>query len=201
MNSIRYDRKSRTDRGTRCSMLACGYSHVRGVRMADRHARALALLWSGWGSDNELRRAYAWKILAAHPDSALGHAREQLGPVPAADAKRVAELIKRLDDDSPDVRDKAMTDLGAVAHAFEPHLTATLAAAGPGEVRNRLTSVLRRVKDTPAPTELKIVLRGVALVEKLGAPAAKELLGRLAKGAPGARLTDEAGAALKRLGG
>jgi RNA polymerase sigma factor (sigma-70 family) len=165
------------------------------------NADALALLWGGWGSDSEFRRAYAWKILAAHPDLALGYAREHLGPVAAADAKRVDELVKLLDDDSPDVRDKATADLSAVAHAFESLLTATLAAAGPGEVRNRLTSVLRRAKETPTPPELKIALRGVALVEKLGTPAAKELLGRLAKGAPGARVTDEAAAALKRLGG
>jgi WD40 repeat protein len=164
-------------------------------------ADALALLWAGWGSDSELRREYARKWLAAHPDRAVAYAGEQLRPVAEADAKRVAELVKRLDDDDPDVRDKASADLEKVGHAFEPLLVSAHSAAGPGEIRNRLTAVLRKVRESPRPAELTLQVRGVALLEKLATPAAKELLGGLAKGAAGARLTEEAAAALKRLGG
>lgn len=95
-------------------------------------ADAFALLWSGWASDSEFRREYAWKWFAAHPAATVEYARKQLDPVPAEPA---------------------------------------------------------------------VAVRGVALLEKLRTPEAKDLLAKLAKGAPGARLTDEAAAALKRLGG
>ena len=42
--------------------------------------------------------------------------------------------------------------------------------------------------------------RAIALLEHIGNPEAKKVLERVAAGAPGARLTDEAAAALKRLG-
>ena len=43
------------------------------------------------------------------------------------------------------------------------------------------------------------MLRAIEVLERIGTPEAKELLGRLAKGAPGARLTAEAKGSLARL--
>ena len=160
---------------------------------------ALEYLWNGWGSDNAFRTEAAWKLLSAHRELAVGFARKQLTPIPEADAKRVKDLIKLLDDDSPDVRDKATVDITPAGWRFEHLLSDAHAAAGPGEVRNRLTSALRKAKEVPIPLDMKLALRGVELLEKLGTPAAKEVLRDLAKGAAGARLTVEATAALNRL--
>ena len=159
----------------------------------------LDFTWSGVVADNLFRRERSARILAAHPGQALGMAREKLKPVPAADRERVAELIVKLDDDSADVRDKATADLQQVAHRFEPMLANALKDAKPGEVKNRLTAVIKKMKDSNSPADLVAELRGMEFLETLRAPEARKLMGALANGAPGASLTVAATAAMKRL--
>ena len=159
----------------------------------------LEFTWSGVVADNLFRRERSARILAAHPGQALGMAREKLKPVPAADRERVAELIVKLDDDIADVRDKATTDLQQVAHRFEPMLANARKEAKPGEVKNRLTAVIKKMKDSNSPADLVAELRGVEFLETLRVPEARKLIGALANGAPGASLTEAATAAVKRL--
>ena len=76
---------------------------------------------------------------------------------------------------------------------------ARLAGAESQEVRDRLTRFLARY-DGPHPSlyELRCV-RGVAALEALGTPEAKELLGELAKGPAGDALTRESAVAVRRV--
>ena len=121
----------------------------------------LDFTWSGVVADNLFRRERSAKILAAHPGQALEMAREKLKPVPVADRERVAELIVKLDDDSVDVRDKATADLQRVAHRFEPMLAKALKDAKPGEVKNRLTAVTKKMKESNSPAEFGNQIRGM----------------------------------------
>jgi len=50
----------------------------------------------------------------------------------------------------------------------------------------------------PSPEQLR-TLRAVAVLEQLGTPEARGLLDKLAQGAPGALVTEEAKAARERL--
>ena len=159
----------------------------------------LDFTWSGVVADNLFRRERSARILAAHPGQALGMAREKLKPVPAADRERVAGLIVKLDDDSADVRDKATADLQQVAHRFEPMLAIALKDAKPGEVKNRLTAVTKKMTETTPPTELVAELRGIEFLAALGTLEARKLAAAIAAGAPGTRVTDAAAAVQKRL--
>jgi len=154
--------------------------------------------WAGAVSDNLFRREHATKVLAAHPGQAVELAGTKLKPVPQAEKDRVADLIKRLDDDDPDVRDKATADLHKVAYQFDAPLMAALKSAKAGEVRNRLLLITRKMTESGPPPELVAELRGIALLEELRTPDARKLLEVIAAGAAGARTTDAAAAALKR---
>ena len=88
--------------------------------------------------------------------------------------------------------------------AFGPNAVAgakaRLKSAESPEVRDRLTRFLARYDGPhPSPYELRCV-RGVAALEAIGTPEAKELLGELGKGRADDALAREASAALQRVG-
>lgn len=184
----------------------------------------LDLLYGGWVSVNVFAQDYAGRALAARPAQAVAHVAAKLKPVPDIQRKRIEDAIRRLDGDEPDARDLATAELRLVAFEFQPMLAAARAAAPPGEVRNRLISVMEGVEGAkapggpaaevrrlasardaglppglPPPGQLSEDVRGVALLERVGGPEARALLDALAAGAAGARITEEAREVLKRL--
>jgi hypothetical protein len=80
----------------------------------------------------------------------------------------------------------------------EPALRQALKEKPSAEVRRRVGALLAALKGVPPPNTLR-ALRAVWVLERVGTPEARQLLGALAKGAPGARQTVEAQAALARL--
>jgi hypothetical protein len=69
------------------------------------------------------------------------------------------------------------------------------------EVRLRVERLLDAAADQPLPPEELRLMRALAAVEHAGTPEARALLRDLAAGAPEARVTEGARAALRRLGG
>jgi hypothetical protein len=92
--------------------------------------------------------------------------------------------------------EEAITKLGAAAL---PALEAELAKTDDLEQRKRLERLLRPL-DLDGTGSLRLH-RAVLALEARGTPAARRLLARLAAGIPGARLTEEAKSAVKRLDG
>ena len=81
----------------------------------------------------------------------------------------------------------------------EAELRKALAGTPSAEVRQRCDHLLGRLKpDAPSPERLRQE-RAMELLEGVATPEAKRLLEELAKGAPQARITAEAKAALGRL--
>jgi hypothetical protein len=81
-----------------------------------------------------------------------------------------------------------------------PLLRQALADQPAPEVRRRLEQILRHwAPDTPAGEGLR-ELRAVEVLEHAGTRESRRVLQAVAKGAPGARRTREASAALRRLG-
>jgi hypothetical protein len=66
------------------------------------------------------------------------------------------------------------------------------------EMRQRLEQLLRKVEPSRSPDRLREV-RAIEVLEHIGTSEAEQLLQTLAKGAPEARLTQEAKASLERL--
>jgi WD40 repeat protein len=158
-------------------------------------AQALESLWGELGLD---RHADALAGLAGAPSQAVGLLRERVRPVPVPEPALVARLLDELESSKFKVRDQAMRRLEAFAELIEPALKRRLAARPGLESSRRLEVLLRRLQ--PGSPEQMRLARAVELLEHLGSAEARQVLGKVAQGAPGARLTADARASLARLG-
>jgi WD40 repeat protein len=155
-------------------------------------------LWADLGDADAARAYHAMGRLAASPDLALPRLREGLRPVPPTDRERVGRLVRDLDSGEFAVREKAAGELAKFGGAADGVLSEALKGQPSAEVKRAVEGLLAGSHEL-TPQRLR-ELRGLELLEWLGTPEPCELLRRLAKGNPDARLTKEAAAALGRLG-
>jgi hypothetical protein len=78
-------------------------------------------------------------------------------------------------------------------------LRAALKSSPSAEARKRIEALVARLEAQRVPPDQLRAVRAVEVLEWVGTPQAREILTGLAKGAPGAPLTADAGAALARL--
>ncbi|MGH7171594.1 MAG: WD40 repeat domain-containing protein, partial [Gemmataceae bacterium] len=160
---------------------------------------ALPRLWADLaGADAGKAFAARW-TLAAAPDQALPLLRERLKPAQSADPQRLRRLLADLESDQFTVREKAQEELAKLSDLAEPALRKTLTGKPTLEVRRRVQVLLERLRGPVTRPELLRSFRAVAVLEDIGMPKARRVLQELAKGAPEARLSREAKAALQRL--
>jgi hypothetical protein len=157
---------------------------------AAEHWKALA--------DRDASRAYdAVLALAAAPEATVAFLRGRLRPTETK-AARVKELLADLDSDDFAQREKATRALRELGSAAEPALRKAYQASPSLEVRLRAGRLLDDLaRQGLSPEELRAV-RAVEALEYCGTAGSRELLGTLSRGAPEARLTQEAKAALVR---
>jgi hypothetical protein len=82
-----------------------------------------------------------------------------------------------------------------------PDLRKALDGKPSAEMRQRIKHLLDKLRGATDSPEALRAMRAVEALEQVGTPEARRMLGGLAKGAPGARLTTEAKAALARWTG
>ncbi|HZY89019.1 MAG TPA: sigma-70 family RNA polymerase sigma factor [Gemmataceae bacterium] len=160
-------------------------------------AQAAADAWRALEGADAAAAYRALGVLVSAPGPALALARKALRPVPAADPKQVARLIAGLDDDAFAARERASAELAKLGEAAADGLRRALADKPSPEVRRRVTALLGRLG---APERLRAE-RALEVLERVGTAEARRALGDLAAGAPGAWLTEQARAALRRLDG
>jgi RNA polymerase sigma factor (sigma-70 family) len=163
-------------------------------------AAGLGRLWADLGG--EATAAYrAARRLASCPAQAVPFLAVRLPPAAEPDPEALARLLGQLDHKAFAARDRAERELERLGDLAAPALRQALAKGLPLEVARRVKRVLAKLE---APAELSAAalreVRGVAVLEWAGTPAARKHLQALAGGASGARLTREARAALARLG-
>jgi WD40 repeat protein len=139
-----------------------------------------------------------WSLVAGPKDAVALLCR--LRPVARPNPGRVARLITRLDGDTFAERENAERELGRLAEVAEPTLRDSLAKKPSAEIRRRLSRLLDRARPRVLTAEQLRAVRAVEVLEQIGSREARALLRSLAAGAPSARLTEEASAALRRLG-
>jgi hypothetical protein len=139
----------------------------------------------------------AVRCLVAHPAEAVALCRTRLRPAPAADTKRVRQLIADLGSKRFAVRQQASTELKKIAGSVEPMLRKALRETEELEVKQRLAQVLEAAAEL-GPERLR-KLRAVEVLERVATPDAGKLLRELAGGAASAPLTRAAAAAQARL--
>lgn len=137
--------------------------------------------------------------LAASPVQALPWLREHTKPAAAPDAKLLARLVEQLEDNRFGVRKKATAELEKLAELAAPALHKRLGEQPPLEVTQRIEQLLQKINGLVTQPERLQELRAVEVLEQIGTAEAQQVLSGLAKGAPAARQTQEAKAALERL--
>lgn len=160
-------------------------------------AEQLRTLWRDL-IDADSAQAYRsmWQM-ALSPKQALPFLDERLRPVAPLDAaaqKQVDRLVTDLDSEQFAVRQEAENELEKMGPMIEPALREALKNKPSLEVRRRIETLLAK----QASERLRIT-RALEVIEHMSTPEALRLVEALAKGAPGAWLTEEARSIHKRL--
>jgi WD40 repeat protein len=162
-----------------------------------RSALGPADVGSAWQAladpDPKVGRAAVFRLADA-PDLALRLFEEKLKP--AAPDPGMEARVRRLGSDEFKEREAAEKELRALGTRAGPALAAARAGAPSPEVRARAERLMRALSTTALVGEDLRDARAVAVLEAIGAPAARQLLKRLAAGAPEVQLTREAKSAL-----
>jgi WD40 repeat protein len=157
--------------------------------------------WAAMGDTNARGAFEAMCRLQADPAGVVALVAKNLKPTEAkgTDEATVTKLIADLDADSFEAREKAAQQLAALGKSVQPALKKALAEKPSAEAQRHIVGLLERMTDPgPAPDLLR-PLRAVELLERIGTPDAKNLLGTLAKGQADAPLTVAAAESLRRL--
>ncbi len=136
--------------------------------------------------------------MADAPEQAAALLKGRISPVKAGDADTANKLIAQLNSDEFDVRDRAERALEMMGEGVAHVLQKALEGGPDLEVRARVLRLLKKCDGSSA--EGRRHQRAVVALEWMDTPSSRALLQGLADGAPGAHLTTEARAALKRLG-
>jgi WD40 repeat protein len=165
-------------------------------------ARAdLDACWADLAGDDAARAYQVIRRLAAAPASAVPFLKEKLVPLPPVDEKRLARLVADLDSPSFSDRTRAAKELEKLGELAAGHLQKALASKPSLEMSRRVEALLEKQGHAswhPDPDRVR-VLRALEVLEFIGTPEARQVLERLAVGAPEARPTWEAKAAVERL--
>jgi WD40 repeat protein len=156
-------------------------------------------LWDRLGDLKGEQAAEAMRTFVEKPKETLILMRDRLSPTPGVDGKRIERLIADLEDRRFQVRKRAQLELEKLAELAEPFLDKRLKEKPALETWQRLEQILAKGNGLITLPAAIRELRAVEVLERIGTPETLELLRKLAKGAPEARLTMEAKLALARL--
>lgn len=164
----------------------------------DASPNELERLWEDLASaDGQKAYRAVWAMAAGRP--AARYLSAKLKPVPPVEDKRLARLIADLDSDEFDRRERASVELGRLDELAASAITKALAAKPTPEARRRLERLVQSLAKPALSADELRNLRAVEALEHIASPEARRVLSALADGAPEARLTKEAKAAISRL--
>lgn len=159
----------------------------------------LEALWEDLASDDAEVAYVAQTLLIDKSDEAVKFLGQKLTPAAKANAEEIGKLIKALDHRRFQIRDQAIKDLAQLGGQAEASLKKALADKPSEETKQRIEQLLEGIKKPTAGGDELRSSRAIETLEKIGAQGALEHLRKLADGAPGARLTEEARAAVERM--
>jgi hypothetical protein len=149
-------------------------------------------------ADSDAGAAYrALALLVAAPAESVPYLQRNLKPVAALPPATLRRWIVDLDSPKFAVRQAAVKALEKAGAQAQVPVQKALAGSLSLEARLRLEKVLSTLADAPVPESLRN-LRAIVALERIGSLQARAALEILAQGAPGARETEEAKAALAR---
>jgi WD40 repeat protein len=163
-------------------------------------AEGVRARWAALADADAVKAGRAMADLEKVPALAVPLLKEKLRPVPAPPPQAdIQRFVEDLNSPAFAVRSKAMQALQGLRELAEPALRAALARKPSLEVTRRLRTLIEKLEGPETDPERLRALRAVEVLERIGTPAARQVLKTLAAGAPGATLTAEARASLERL--
>jgi hypothetical protein len=163
-------------------------------------AEEMQELWKTLAGDDAAKAYRAiWKMVGA-PQQSVPFLKEHLKPITPVDSEKLDQLIADLDSNRFAVRKKATEQLEKFAELAKQALKKAKDKNPSLEVRQRIEQILAKVEGPTITTpETLRSIRAVEVLEHIGSPEAQQVLQALAKGAPGATITDDAIKSLARL--
>ncbi len=159
----------------------------------------LAAAWKSLAdSDAALGYEAVWQLAGAG-NRAVTFVKQHLTPATPLPEKTLTRLLNELDYKEFKVRTAAMAELRDLGPRAEVGLRQALAKPSSLEAGRRIQSILTELEEPMRSPESLRQVRAVEALERIGTAEARQLLRDLAGGLPQARLTREAGQALKRL--
>jgi hypothetical protein len=156
-------------------------------------------LWEQLALSDASEASSAAQGLLSSPGDAVDFLTSHLRPVPQLDEEQVQRLICDLDAARFALRTKAARQLETLGSSAALALRQALKGQPSLELRRRIEQLLEAMEELPlSPDELRAD-RSIEILEQLATPEAARLLEKLAGGAPGARRTEAARLALRRL--
>ena len=159
----------------------------------------LRSFWKDLSADNAATAHQAMWTMIASPNQSVPFLSTQLKPVAPEDAGKVQQWIADLDSDKFAVRQVAAKELEKVGDQVKPPIQKALKGDLSLEAHRRLEAVLNALADVPDPETLRAI-RAIMVLERIGSPEAQVCIGNVGWRRAGARETEEAKAALARLG-
>jgi WD40 repeat protein len=157
----------------------------------------LASLWEDLHSPDPAKAYWAMWSFSALDKEAASFLEKQIEPVKAEDPKHLAKLIADLDSDQFATRDAAAKALSKLGDRAETALREAVKKPSSSEAERQIKRLLNDLDQGPSPEDLRRS-HAVEALELAGTPEARRVLSAWAKGAPGARLTEDAKAASER---
>jgi dipeptidyl aminopeptidase/acylaminoacyl peptidase len=154
--------------------------------------------WSDLAGADAKKAHIAIYELADRREQTVPLLRDRLKPAAAVPPDQVRQLLRDLDSQEFQSREAASKKLAEFADDAEPALQQALKVSKSAEQRRRIQALLDAPRIVPPGDKLRH-LRAVEVLEHLGTAEAQQVLQGLSKGAPDARLTQEAKASLDRL--
>jgi hypothetical protein len=136
--------------------------------------------------------------LVAVPKETIADLDKRLRATDPVKPSEIEGLVRNLDDDTFDTRERATQRLAELGELAKAHLAAALRGNASKEARRRITALLAEIDGAPTGDSLRF-LRAVEVLEGIGSLEARRVLARLASGEPTGWRTREAKAALVRL--
>jgi len=122
-----------------------------------------------------------------------------LEPAREPDLGKIERLIANMSNEKFAVRQAAAKELEKADVQVVGYLREALKGKLPLEASVRLKKILNNLSESPAPNSLRTI-RAIMALERIGSTDAQAILQTLARGARGARETEEARASVERLG-
>jgi WD40 repeat protein len=161
-------------------------------------AKEQEALWADLAGDDAGRALRAHARLVQSPDQTTQMLRDRLQPAKLPSPEELRDLLANLDDSAFSRREKATQRLMELGDLAAAALRKALDGEPTAEVRRRIERLLALPPVVRTP-EARRHLRAVRILENVASPEGRQVLEKLSAGAPNARLTREAKAALQRL--